>query len=493
MSTAARYAQLALLALPLLACNGSESSVSEGLAIPPSVAFGSGGGFFGGTTVGPDAGPPRLQELRTAAKTPPAISGGTLAVDGAGTVAVVADSDRDQIYVVDLREGGVRKIKLAGGSEPGRVALDGNSRAHVVLRGSGRLARIDLATATLLGETAVCEHPRGVALDPARARVVVTCMDGQLVQLEAGTHNEVARKTDLPGDLRDVLMGENGVEVISRYRSAELLRMTPEQGVKSRAVPRKGQRVSDAVMGVPVLPDGGVDFESLSKNRLLTLSPTLVWRTLRASNGNAWMLHQQSQDEEVVLSTSGGYGSGGCSTITGGKVSEVDAEGNTVRSMAVPLQGLSVDAALSPNQKWLAVASPGGFVRSLGTLQVFATEGMNPVEQIEACQMPVNTDGDEGQVTAVGFDDNNVLYAFSRDPAELTVYAEPNGVAQPVSGFGARQHPAASGVPWLGDEPHAQGDLRARLGIGARYGPRPVPRGRGPGSRLRLLSRRGAR
>lgn len=129
---------------------------------------------------------------------------------------------------------------------------------------------------------------------------------------------------------------------------------------------------------------------------------------------------------EVALSQDGGYGSGGgCSTITSGRMSELDAQGTTVRSMNVQLFGLSVDTALSPNGKWLAVASPGAYARAQGTLQVYATTGMQAIETLGVCQAPSHSSGEENQTTGVVFDDNNVLYSFSRDPAELQIFAEP--------------------------------------------------------------------
>jgi mono/diheme cytochrome c family protein len=414
--------------LAFVACSdrGSESDfpgapgVGGVQVIPPS-GFGGIVGGFGGP-IGADGGAPvRLGELRTAAKSPPPISGGTLAVDKGGTVAVVADSDRDVVYIVDVTEGGVRKVKLASGSEPGRVALDGNKTAHVALRGSGKLAHIDLASATAT-ETDVCAHPRGVVVAAAQGRVIVSCLDGQLVQLDLTTHEELARAKDLPSDLRDVIVGESGVEAVSRFRSAELVRLDADQKVKASAQPRKGQRIGDPQP--PTFADGGVATMPQQPG-LLTLSPALAWRALRAANGNVWMMHQQSQDEQVVISTGGGYGSGGCSTITGGKVTELDAQGQTVRSMGMPLLGLSVDAALSPNGKWLAIAAPGAYLRSSGTLQVFATTSMHAGENAGDCQVPTHSGGDENQTTGVAFDDNNVLYSYSREPAELQIFSEP--------------------------------------------------------------------
>jgi mono/diheme cytochrome c family protein len=410
------------------------------------------GGFEGGGFV--DAGQPlRLSELRTAAKTPPAISGGSLAVDKAGSVAVMGDADRDLIYVVDLTSAGVRKLKLASGSEPGRVALEGTKAAHVALRGTGKVAHVELAAGTVV-ETDVCAHPRGIAVDAAHARVLVTCLDGQLVQLDAVTHKVVQRTTDLPSDLRDLIVGDAGVEAVTRYRSAELLRLDANQHVTATSRPRTGQRTGIKLASLPIATTGGggsgpsadagqgvqgaaaipsgatfaPPFPTMDFG-VLSLSPALAWRAQRAANGNVWMLHQQSQDDQVALSQNSGYGSGGCTTITGGKVTEFGPDGAALRTMGVQLLGLSVDVALSADAKWLAVASPGAYLRSQGTVQVYSTDSMHEGEISDDCQGPVLTEGGQNQTTAVVFDDNNLLYTFSREPAELAIFLKPQATS----------------------------------------------------------------
>src|SRR5262249_21782228 len=77
---------------------------------------------------------------------PPPISGGTLAARDDGTV-VIADPDRDAVYIVDARAKSSRTVQLARHDEPGRVVLDG-ARAFVALRRGGALVTIDLASAS---------------------------------------------------------------------------------------------------------------------------------------------------------------------------------------------------------------------------------------------------------------------------------------------------------------------------------------------------------
>src|SRR5262245_33961638 len=86
----------------------------------------------------------------TQAVPPPPISGGTLAVSPSDPdLVVAADPDRDSVYFVRLGDAHVRTVALRGGDEPGRVAFDRSGRAHVVLRGAGEVAAIDVETSNL--------------------------------------------------------------------------------------------------------------------------------------------------------------------------------------------------------------------------------------------------------------------------------------------------------------------------------------------------------
>lgn len=387
------------------------------------------GGLTGGF-VGGGGRPVRLAQLRTAATPPPTISGGSLAVTSDGKQIVAADPDRDMVYLIDASTLAVRRISLAPGSEPGRVSLDRSGGAHVALRGSGKLVRVDLANASVAAETSVCRHPRGVAFDAKNNVVAVSCMDGQLVSLDPVSHRESARLT-LQTDLRDVVVNDAGARWIARYRSAELLTFSGSS-VKSVTRPAQARRTGfvggelafDLIVGpsegpamVPVAPQSDT----------VSLSPALAWRAFASQRGGAWMLHQLSQDDEVVITT-GGYG-GGCQTITSGAITEFAADGAPVRTLPILLRGLSVDAAISPDEKWLAVASPGAFALSQGTLQLYATtnavgsDGLpSPMPSQLPCNAPVAETGSENQIVAVAFDATGLLYALSREPAELQIY-----------------------------------------------------------------------
>ena len=413
---------------------GNGSSSGQAVPLPGSVggfiAGGSGTGGLGGLFTDGDISmgggvPPRLAEMRTAAEPPPPIAGGTLAVSGDGNHVVAADPDRDMVYVVELASLQVKKVSLPAGSEPGRVAFDDQGGAHVALRGTDKLVRVDLASASVVGECDVCSHPRGLAFDATNHAMVATCMDGQMVSVDAASLAETQRDA-LPQDLRDVVVGDAGARWVARYRSAELLSLQADRTVKSASKPRPIQTLNFSGGGIPLALDvqpGPADAGVMAPPGLpvSNASPTLAWRALPSKQGGVWMLHQQSEDGEIVIGE-GGYGSG-CQAITSGAVTEFASDGTPSRSMPVNLQGLSVDMALSPDEKWLALASPGGYVGSQPTVQVYSTDAMQSGDlPAGSCGSPNSAAGDENQTVAVAFGGDGVLYSLSREPAELTLY-----------------------------------------------------------------------
>jgi hypothetical protein len=168
----------------------------------------------------------RLGPVVSLAHPPPPISGGTLAIARDGVTAVAADPDRDLVYVVDLGARTLsRTITLSEGDEPGRVAIDDAGRAHVALRGAGALLSIDLATGATMRRTA-CVAPRGVAIGLA-GTVLVACADGQIARFSSAG-GEALSRTFVEHDLRDVSVRPDGTVLVSKFRSASLLMLSPE-------------------------------------------------------------------------------------------------------------------------------------------------------------------------------------------------------------------------------------------------------------------------
>jgi mono/diheme cytochrome c family protein len=403
-----------------------------------------------GGTIAP---PVRLSKLVTADRPPPPISGGSLAVLGDGSLAVAADPDRDAVYIVDPHALDSRMISFAMGSEPGRVVLDSHGQAHVALRNSGTLARIDLKTATIASETKVCSLPRGVAFDGAKDAILVACASGELVSLSATSHAELARSF-VGVDLRDVVVDGSGNRFVSRYRSAELLRLNAEGTIAKQTAPlqTRASRFEVTVTNDAERSSDGIEPKGgFGAPREVTLSPQLAWKTVQAPDGTPVMLHQQSQDDEVVISSSGGYG-GGCQTITHAGITKYDAEGNAGPSMGLGGAALVVDVAVAKSGRWLAVAKPGAYLRgeqpSVEVLPANLSSNLpsgapanvkDVATPLADAGVGVALDGGSGfpggatcmtgwgdgqdmQATAVAFDDNDTLYVFSREPAQLRVY-----------------------------------------------------------------------
>src|SRR5688572_21892596 len=87
------------------------------------------------------------------------ISGGNLYVTRDGA-AVIADSDRDRILMVDLATQGILAEVAVQGGEPGRIVEDGAGRIHVALRRGGALLTFTNGRSSeLLYRRQVCAEP----------------------------------------------------------------------------------------------------------------------------------------------------------------------------------------------------------------------------------------------------------------------------------------------------------------------------------------------
>lgn len=173
------------------------------------------------------------------ADAPPPLSGGTLAVVPGRALVVAADPDRDAVYVVDVAAGRVTTIPLALHDEPGRVVVDGSRRAHVVLRRSGMVATIDVASGALVDKRAVCTLPRGIAWEEASDRLHVACAGGELVTL-AASGGGPERVVQVARDLRDVVVTPRGL-VVSTFRNADVIRLDDDGFVQAQSLAYRGR------------------------------------------------------------------------------------------------------------------------------------------------------------------------------------------------------------------------------------------------------------
>jgi mono/diheme cytochrome c family protein len=413
------------------------------------VAMSACNSFDAPTTVDPNE--PRLvipvdeRPATTSTVKPVPISGGTLSVLADGSAAIVADPDRDSVSIVDLTTQVVRTIALQAGDEPGRSVEDGNKRVHVALRGSGAIAVIDTVSATLLERRAVCKAPRGLAYQPSTSQIHVACSEGKLVSLSAADGSMV-RTLTLDTDLRDVLV--RGTELlVTRFKSAELLRVGSTGTLDKRsAIPR-----SSGLLSQPTETSDGNEFGVINSKQV-TVEPGTAWRAVGTSNGGAVIVHQQAVIDPIDItapSTQGsayGGGSFDCSGIVKNTVSVVAPDGNIVSST---IQGapMPVDVAVSPDQRWIAVAHAGAadptaprpklvFPSSGGDSGSQTIDGgpagffsltllsQNTLNAGASCAFSEVFVGIPEPITAVAFTPGGKLLAQARLPAQLYIVSD---------------------------------------------------------------------
>jgi hypothetical protein len=229
--------------------------------------------------VGGDAVFPQLEPVPPSGPMPAPISGGTLALTSDGRVGVVSDPNADSVWIVERAGSSVSTVPVAfeEGAEPGRVAIENDQRAHVVLRGAGAVATIDLASKQLEGRIAVCPEPRGLAWDNLQGRVHVACADGQLVSFIPRSPASLQR-VQLDGDLRDVVVTADGLWV-SRFRSAEVLHVRDGVMVLRRSLP------------LVTVMDGASQ---------TTYAPSVAWRMVALDNGELAIAHQGARIDPPI-------------------------------------------------------------------------------------------------------------------------------------------------------------------------------------------------
>jgi mono/diheme cytochrome c family protein len=359
--------------------------------------------------VAPPAAPPGPQPtfgpLVQAKEPPPPISGGTLAIASDRTTAVVADADRDRIYVVDLPARAVRHtIDLPRHSEPGRVAVDAANHAYVVLRSSGALAIVDLATGGL-SILQVCLAPRGVAYDAALKAVHVACASGELVTMPTGTGDVVRRNLDR--DLRDVVVMGDGSLQVTQFRTAASFRVFNDGSPPSLLPTRDGSNLM---------------WRAISMNP----DPSKGCKSADCSDETASVAQQPTP--EPVRPEPGGYGgssslgsgleNGSCSPATGIITTKVSVAGGSV---TLPEAVLPVDMAT--NGRELAVIAAGNaFTKELPQIFVVFADSVRE-SSIGGC-VPTVHGNVPGQAVAAAFDGNDALIVQTREPAAIHIMTE---------------------------------------------------------------------
>jgi DNA-binding beta-propeller fold protein YncE len=408
----------------------------------------------GGFRMVPTDERPALQ----AATAPPPLNGGTLLVTADGSLAIVTDEARDRLGVVDLRNRELQgNVQFSPGSEPGRAALGDDGAVYVVLRRKGSVARVSLDTLELSAEYPVCAAPRGIAFDAATRSLYVACASGSFVSLSPA--GERQRSVQLPNDLRDVVV-ENGNVWVSRFRSAEVLRLGADGSIAERLVPPANEhRRLDA------------DFVE----RLAVFEPNVGYRLTANPAGGVVLVHQASTTESISLEPDGAggtaYGNGaGCNGIQRSVVTTFQPGGIVVSSadvgVSLPLdvamlangralvlgagqadQGAPVSSFVAGGSGSFGAALPVAFGMASPVISVDIEGGpatidsfgpgcvvQPPDDALTRGDSPPPSDAQQYYVAVAAADVSNRYLVQTRDPAQLLIVDRQNVVRVPLGG-----------------------------------------------------------
>jgi hypothetical protein len=321
------------------------------------------------------------------------LTGGTLvAGPSSGRVAYASYTDLDAVARLDFDGTTVELLQLGQGTQPVRLTFDASGVLHVVLRGTGEIADVDVSgpRLMLLAKRPACAEPRGIAANGDM--IYVTCLSGDLLTFKT-TGGGVLTRTFVERDLRDVVVSDGAVKV-STFRSAQLI------------------TVGGARTGLPGLnvPDTEV-FPPLAR----TYTAGTAWSMTKGDDGTLVLAYQRGVVEAVApvapaFSPCGGQtdaygGSSGCgnielasctkaiTSISHSALATLAADG-TLRSFVVA--GTEpVDVAVAPSGSWppYAVALAGsaevvGINPSVDDSALFASNEGGPVS---TCDTPKNS------------------------------------------------------------------------------------------------------
>jgi DNA-binding beta-propeller fold protein YncE len=307
-----------------------------------------------------------------------------------GKTAVASDPDRDAIYVVDTFAGVLtHTVTLTPGDEPGRVIEDGAGRVHVALRSGGAVVTLDPATGKLTDRAQVCPAPRGLAWDSSSNSVWVACATGELMALPAGG-GAATTQWVVERDIRDITV-TNGAITLSKFRSAELLRISSSGTVVRR----------DAMPTVS------------------SFVPHVARRTFALPSGDTMVVHQEHSSSSVATKVRGGYAPGGVA-IVGSQCTIMGPSGD-IKSTFPVTEAEVFDAVISADGSSIAFvgAEPAnGIGSSAPVVEVLAPDG-SPVSTGIPASLWAGYSG--GQLTAAAFNGQNNLVLQTREPAALIV------------------------------------------------------------------------
>jgi hypothetical protein len=348
------------------------------------------------------------------------VSGGTMRISTDSSLAVIADADRDRVLVVDLGTGQtLHDIALSTNDEPGRVLEDAAGRMHIALRRGGGVITLDPRTGEIMARRATCAEPRGLAYEPAIDSVHVACRGGELVTLPAAG-GAATRTLRLDRDLRDVVVTANGNVMVTRFRTAEVLRLDAAGAIIGRVKSPNTKRV---------------DFSPSSETGTVDAKAAIAWRSIALRDGSVLVLHQRQVDKELGTMETGGYG-GGC----GGDGGPVEAAVTVIGPTGFPLATAPAFFGALP----VDVAS-----NRTGDRFAFVTAGNQNIRQVRSSfvaredneECPTDNGGNDvapmindqlGTPTSVDYTADGTLFVFYPEVPALVSHA-PNGQARTMT------------------------------------------------------------
>ena len=345
---------------------------------------------------------PLAQTLEEAVAAPPPLGGSGMLVSKDGKQLIVADADRDRLYFVDVETHALAHVReLQAGDQPGRMVEDAAGRIHVALRGGGALLSLGRAPDAPLTRRTLCAQPRGLAYDAARDVLQLACAEGKLVTAPADPGGAATRTLELERDLRDVIVREDGL-LVTRFRSAELLRLDASGAVKDRLLPPKAEIT------------GQRDPQSNQMLPPSTNTPDMVWRALDLPGQGVALLHQRARDGQVNV-TPGGYGSVSCAGLVQAALT-LGLDGPRTLSTDLADSTLSIDMAVDPSGMLLAVISPGNWGNT-DQLRVYSLTGASALNVQSPPDLATSSLAAPTDVFATGTSTQRCLAPATRFPS----------------------------------------------------------------------------
>jgi hypothetical protein len=322
------------------------------------------------------------------------------------------------------------------------------------VRRAGDVLTVSLPDGGVIARRHVCAAPRGLAYDSRSDQIQVACASGELVAL-AGSGAQGAQTRMVADDLRDVVALSDGRFAVTRFKTAQVLKLGQDMSVvSSTTIPNVQRDMSRTVTSVVDDGAGGESTVGQVFDEAHDMQAQVAWRTASNGDGTLWMLHEIESNNEIAVqdepqAESSPYGGDGftCSGIVQTAVTRMAGD-QVVGTVSVQGLVLAVDMAVSPTGSALAIAQAGeadqetprphtDFIDSEGNVSGGSAPsiGKNPTSAVVLVRTGnVNDSGGcafsetlpvSGQATSVAYTPTGQLLVQLREPARLVVVNDP--------------------------------------------------------------------